>query len=95
MPKIQPEQKVKATLFPLRLRTDIQAQILAYGAYLNADAPSSKEYVVTELFREMTKLDREFLAYWEQHKDTFLGRVEQTSPAVRRRGKPPVSKSAA
>jgi hypothetical protein len=43
---------------------------------LNSDDPSSKDYVVTELFRDSVKGDKEFAAYWEQNKARFLASQE-------------------
>jgi hypothetical protein len=79
----------------LRLRTDVQAQLLAYGTFLNREQPSSVAHIVTEMFRETAKSDREFLAYWEQHKETFLKQVDKPSRTAVRRGKAAVTKSAA
>ena len=72
MPRIQSEDKTKEAVFSFRLRVDVHAQMVAYGAFLNPDDPSSKDYVVTELFRESVKGDKEFAAYWEQNKARFL-----------------------
>jgi hypothetical protein len=95
MPKIQPEDKTKETTFHLKLRLDIQAQILAYGSYLNPDDPSSKEYVVTELFREAIKTDKDFSTFWEKNKTNFLREIQQDADGAAKRGRPPVTKPAA
>jgi hypothetical protein len=76
MPRIQSEDKTKEAVFSFRLRVDVHAQMVAYGAFLNPDDPSSKDYVVTELFRESVKGDKEFAAYWEQNKARFLASQE-------------------
>jgi hypothetical protein len=95
MARIQPELKVKETPMLVRLRTDVQAQLHAYGTFLNPEQPSSVAHIVTELFREAAKSDREFQTYWEQHKETFLKQVDKPSRTAVRRGKTAVTKSAA
>ena len=99
MPRIQPEDKTKEAVFSFKLRVDVHAQIVAYGAFLNPDDPSSKDYVITELFRESVKGDKEFAAYWEQNKARFLSAQEaQGHPgptATTRRGRSRASQSAA
>jgi hypothetical protein len=95
MARIQPELKIKETPMLVRLRTDVQAQLLAYGTFLNREQPSSVAHIVTEMFRETAKSDREFLAYWEQHKETFLKQVDKPSRTAVRRGKSAVTKTAA
>jgi hypothetical protein len=99
MPKIQPQDKTQEAVFAFKLRVDVHAQILAYGAFLSPDDPSSKDYVVTELFRESVKGDKEFAAYWEQNKTRFLtvqeAPVRQDDNATTRRGRSRASKSAA
>jgi hypothetical protein len=99
MPRIQPEDKTKEAVFSFKLRVDVHAQILAYGAFLNPDDPSSKDYVVTELFRESVKGDKEFAAYWEQNKPRFLASQEAQGhkdiSATTPRGRSRASQSAA
>ncbi len=99
MPKIQPEDKTKEAVFSFKLRVDVHAQIVAYGVYLSPDDPSSKDYVVTELFRESIKGDKEFGAYWEDNKAHFLAAQETQSAthayATTGRGRSRASKSAA
>ena len=99
MPRIQPEDKTKEAAFSFKLRVDVHAQILAYGAFLNPDDPSSKDYVVTELFRESVKGDKEFAAYWEQNKPRFLASQESQGhkdiSATTPRGRSRPSQSAA
>jgi hypothetical protein len=99
MPRIQPEDKTKEAVFSFKLRVDVHAQIVAYGAFLNPDDPSSKDYVVTELFRESVKGDKEFAAYWEQNKARFLSAQEaqghKDASATTPRGRSRASRSAA
>jgi hypothetical protein len=99
MPRIQPEDKTKEAVFSFKLRVDVHAQMTAYGAFLNPDDPSSKDYVVTELFRESVKGDKEFAAYWEQNKARFLSAQEahgrQDASATTPRGRSRASQSAA
>ncbi len=99
MPRIQPEDKTKEAVFSFKLRVDVHAQITAYGAFLNPDDPSSKDYVVTELFRESVKGDKEFAAYWEQNKARFLvsqeAKGQPDASATTRRGRSNASQSAA
>lgn len=99
MPKIAPEDKTKEAQFSFKLRVDVHAQLVAYGAFLSPEDPSSKDYVVTELFRESIKGDKEFAAYWEENKARFLAAQQPqilthaNTPAGR--GKSRVSTSAA
>ena len=99
MPRIQPEDKTKEAVFSFKLRVDVHAQMIAYGAFLNPDDPSSKDYVVTEMFRESVKGDKEFAAYWEQNKARFLSSQEvqghKDASATTRRGRSNASQSAA
>jgi hypothetical protein len=99
MPKIQPEDKTKEAVYSFKLRVDVHAQIVAYGSFLSPEDPSSKDYVMTELLRDSIKGDKEFAAYWEQHKARFLAvqdtQVVTHANATTRRGRPSASKSAA
>ena len=99
MPRIQPEDKTKEAVFSFKLRVDVHAQITAYGVFLNPDDPSSKDYVVTELFRESVKGDKEFAGYWEQNKARFLSAQEakghKDASATTPRGRSRASQSAA
>ena len=99
MPRIQPEDKTKEAIFSFKLRVDVYAQILAYGAFLSLIDPFSKDYVVTELFRESVKGDKEFASYWDQNKAQFLSAqeapVQPDANATTGRGRSRASKSAA
>lgn len=98
MPKIQPEDKTQHATFPFSLRVDVYAQILAYGAFLSPESPSSKDYVVTELFRESVKGDKEFWTFWEQNKTKFVAeqvaQLPQTFGGTATRGRSRGQKSA-
>jgi hypothetical protein len=99
MPKIAPEDKTKEATFSFKLRVDVHAQISAYGAFLSPEDPSSKDYVVTEFFREIIKGDKEFAAYWEDNKARFLAyqdsQVATHANATTGRGRSRASKTAA
>jgi hypothetical protein len=99
MSKIQPEDKTKEAVFSFKLRVDVHAQIIAYGAFLSPEDPSSKDYVVTEFFRQSVKGDKEFAAYWEDNKVRFLAsqdiQVATHANATTGRGRSRASKTAA
>jgi hypothetical protein len=50
MPKLAAEDKTPIGTYSIRLRTDIYAQIVGYGSYLNDQNPSTVGHVVTEAF---------------------------------------------
>lgn len=88
MPKIQPEDTTQVSEFKVKLRTDVQAKVLAYGAYLNPNNPSSPTHVITESFNLLIAGDKEFAEFWKLREAEFAN----GKPAVKR-GRPAAGKA--
>ena len=71
MPKIQAEDTTQLIEFRVKLRTDVQAKLAAYGAFLNPNHPSSATHVLTESFSLLIADDKEFAEFWKQHQAEF------------------------
>jgi len=71
MPKIQAEDTTQLTEFRVKLRTDVQAKLVAYGTYLNPNHPSSATHVLTESFNLLIADDKEFAEFWKQRHTEF------------------------
>ena len=90
MPKLQAEDVTPITDFKVKLRTDVQAKIAAYGAYLNPENPSSPTHVITESFNLLIAGDKEFAEFWKRQQSEFV--VGKTTV---KRGRPAAAKATA
>jgi hypothetical protein len=88
MPKIQAEDTTQITEFKVKLRTDIQAKVLAYGAYLNPENPSSPTHVITESFNLLIAGDKDFAEFWKHQQLEFT--AGKVTP---KRGRPAAAKA--
>ena len=77
MPKIQAEEKIKTTLFTVKIREDWQKKIEAYCHHLNPGTPSSPGYVLTECFKQVVEKVAEFAAFL----NSFTPKVDAKSKA--------------
>lgn len=87
MPRLQAEDVTPITEFKVKLRTDVQAKIAAYGAYLNPENPSSSTHVITESFNLLIAGDKDFAEFWKRQQTEFV--VGKTTA---KRGRPTAAK---
>lgn len=87
MAKLQAEDVTPITEFKVKLRTDVQAKIASYRAYLNPDSPSSPTHVITESFNLLIAGDMEFAEFWKRQQSDFV--VGRTTA---KRGRPVAAK---
>jgi len=87
MPKLAAEDKTPIGTYSIRLRTDIYAQIVGYGSYLNDQNPSTVGHVITEAFSAAVKGDLEWKAFWDKNAPRFQSVAAEAAPA--RRGRKP------
>jgi len=71
MPKSQAEESTQLTEFRVKLRTDVQAKLAAYGVYLNPNHPSSATDLLTEGFNLLIADDKQFAEFWKQRHTEF------------------------
>lgn len=89
MPKLTAEDKTPIGTYSIRLRTDVYAQIVGYGAYLNEANPSTIGHVITEAFNSAVKGDSDWKAFWEKNAQKFQTAAADAAPA--KRGRKPKS----
>ena len=90
MPKLQAEDVTPVTEFKVKLRTDVQAKIAAYGAYLNPENPSSSTHVITEGFNLLIAGDKDFAEFWKRQQSEFV-----VGKMTGKRGRPAAAKATA
>jgi hypothetical protein len=94
LPKLAAEDKTPLGTYSVKLRTDVYAQIVAYGSYLNEQNPSTVGHVITEAFNSAVKGDTDWKAFWQKHAQRFQAVAVNAAPAKRGR-KPKAQLSAA
>jgi hypothetical protein len=94
LPKLAAEDKTPIETYSIRLRTDVYAQILGYGSYLNEQNPSTIGHVITEAFSAAIKGDADWKAFWEKNGQKFQTAVADAAPAKRGRKPKPQPRAA-
>ena len=94
MPKLAAEDKTPIETYSIRLRTDVYAQIVAYGSYLNEQSPSTVGHVITEAFGAAIKGDGDWKAFWDKNAQKFQLAVADAAPAKRGRKPKPQPRAA-
>ena len=89
MPKLAAEDKTPVGTYSIKLRTDIYAQIVGYGSYLNEQNPSTIGHVITEAFNAAVKGDVDWKSFWDKNGQKFQMAAASATPA--RRGRKPKS----
>jgi uncharacterized protein YaiE (UPF0345 family) len=89
LPKLTAEDKTPVGTYSIRLRTDVYAQIVAYGSYLNETSPSTIGHVITEAFNAAVKGDPDWKTFWDKNAQKFQIAAANAAPA--RRGRKPKS----
>ena len=87
MPKLAAEDKTPVGVYSIKLRTDVYAQIVGYGTYLNELSPSTVGHVITEAFSTAIKGDSDWKAFWEKNAQKFQAAIVNATPG--RRGRKP------
>jgi hypothetical protein len=85
MPKLAAEDKTPVETYSLKLRTDIYAQIVGYGSYLNEENPSTVGHVITEAFNAAVKGDANWKTFWDKNAPRFQSAAADAAPAKRGR----------
>lgn len=85
MPKLAAEDKTPVATYCIRLRSDVYAQLVGYGSYLNEQSPSTVGHVITEAFNTAIKGDAEWKTFWEQNGQKFQAATATDMPAKRGR----------
>jgi hypothetical protein len=85
MPKLAAEDKTPIGTYSIKLRTDIYAQIVGYGSYLNEQNPSTVGHVITEAFNTAVKGDPDWKAFWDKNVSRFQSVAADAAPAKRGR----------
>lgn len=85
MPKLAAEDKTPVATYCIRLRSDVYAQLVGYGSYLNEQNPSTVGHVITEAFNSAIKGDAEWKTFWEQNGPKFHNATATDMPAKRGR----------
>ena len=94
MPRLAAEDKTPIESYSIRLRTDVYAQIVAYGSYLNEQSPSTVGHVITEAFSAAIKGDGDWKAFWDKNAQKFQSAVADAAPAKRGRKPKPQPRAA-
>jgi hypothetical protein len=92
--KLIAEDKTPIGTYSIRLRTDVYAQIVAYGSYLNEQNPSTIGHVITEAFNAAVKSDLDWKSFWEKNAQKFQTAAADAIPAKRGRKPKPQPRSA-
>ena len=85
MPKLAAEDKTPVGTYCVRLRTDVYAQLVGYGTYLNEQNPSTVGHVITEAFNAAIKGDNDGEAFWDHNGQRFQEATATDMPAKRGR----------
>jgi hypothetical protein len=85
LPKLAAEDKTPIGTYSIRLRTDVCAQIVGYGSYLNEENPSTIGHVITEAFYAAVKGDPEWKTFWEKNAQKFQSAAAEATPGKRGR----------
>lgn len=85
MPRLAAEDKTPIGTYSIRLRTDIYAQIVGYGSYLNEQNPSTIGHVITEAFSAAVKGDPGWKSFWDKNSQKFQAAAADAAPAKRGR----------
>ena len=85
MPKLAAEDKTPVATYCIRLRSDVYAQLVGYGAYLNEHNPSTVGHVITEAFNAAIKGDTEWKTFWDQNGQKFQTATATDMPGKRGR----------
>ena len=85
MPKLAAEDKTPVATYCIRLRSDVYAQLVGYGTYLNEHSPSTVGHVITEAFNAAIKGDTEWKTFWDQNGQKFQTATATDMPAKRGR----------
>lgn len=94
MPRLAAEDKTPIETYSIRLRTDVYAQIVAYGSYLNEQSPSTVGHVITEAFSAAIRGDGDWRAFWDKNAQKFQSTVADAAPAKRGRKPKPQPRAA-
>ena len=94
MPKLAAEDKTPIGTYSIRLRTDVYAQIVGYGSYLNEQSPSTIGHVITGAFNAAVKGDLDWKAFWEKNAQKFQAAAANATPAKRGRKPKPQPRAA-
>ena len=85
MPKLAAEDKTPVGAYSIKLRTDVYAQIVGYGVYLNEQSPSTVGHVITEAFGAAIKGDADWKTFWEKNAQKFQAAVANATSGKRGR----------
>ncbi len=85
MPKLVAEDKTPVATYCIKLRSDVYAQLVGYGTYLNEQNPSTVGHVITEAFNAAIKGDTEWKTFWDQNGQKFQTATATDMPAKRGR----------
>jgi len=85
LPKLAAEDKTPVATYCIRLRSDVYAQLVGYGTYLNEQNPSTVGHVITEAFNAAIKGDTEWKSFWDQNGQKFQTAIATDMPAKRGR----------
>lgn len=89
MPKLVAEDKTPIGTYSIRLRTDVYAQIVGYGSYLNEQNPSTIGHVITEAFNTAVKGDPDWKTFWDKNAQKF--QTAAADATLAKRGRKPKS----
>jgi len=85
LPKLAPEDKTPVSAYCVRLRSDVYAQLVGYGTYLNEQSPSTVGHVITEAFNAAIKGDNDWRTFWDRNGQRFQEAIATDMPAKRGR----------
>ena len=85
MPKLAAEDKTPVATYCIRLRSDVYAQLVGYGTYLNEQNPSTIGHVITEAFSAAIRGDTEWKNFWDHNGQEFQNATASDMPAKRGR----------